>query len=150
LGQAVDELYADFDAKMEKLYYLKQKFLREVSKLEGVTINGIPQECTKDFELELLKTTAPHVMSVSFAGVKSEVFLHSLEDKGIYVSSGSACSSHHPTPSVTLTAIGIPKNLMDSTLRFSMSSFTTEEEIDYTLEQIKELLPVLRRYTRKK
>lgn len=150
LGQAVAELYTDFDAKMEKLYYLKQKFLREVSKLEGVTINGIPHECTKDYELELIKTTAPHIMNVSFTGVRSEVFLHSLEDKGIYVSSGSACSSHHPTPSVTLTAIGISKNLMDSTLRFSMSSLTTEEEIDYTLVQIKELLPILRRYTRKK
>lgn len=150
LGQAVAELYKDFDAKIARMYQLKQKFLLEISKLEGVSVNGIPKECTQDYELEQLHKTAPHIMNVCFSGVRSEVFLHALEDKGIYVSSGSACSSHHPTPSVTLTAIGLPKDLMDATLRFSMSEMTTEEEIDYTLEQIKLLLPTLRRYTRKK
>jgi cysteine desulfurase len=150
LGQAVTELYADFDKKISQLYYLKQKFLREVSKIVGVTLNGLPAECTDSFEMEQLINTAPHIMSVSFQGVRSEVLLHALEDKGIYVSAGSACSSHHPTPSMTLTAIGLPKDLMDSTLRFSMSELTTEEEIAYTIEQLAELLPVLRRYTRKK
>jgi cysteine desulfurase len=150
LGQAVTELYTDFEAKMSRLYSLKQRFLKEVSTLEGVTVNGISAQCTDAFEMEELKKTAPHIMSISFSGVRSEVLLHSLEDKGIYVSAGSACSSHHPTPSVTLTAIGLQKDLLDSTLRFSMSEMTTEEEIDYTLEQLKALLPVLRRYTRKK
>jgi cysteine desulfurase len=150
LGQAVEELYSDFDAKIDRMYELKQRFLREVSKLPDVTVNGIPLACTDDYELDLLKQTAPHIMSVSFRGVRSEVFLHALEDRGVYVSSGSACSSHHATSSATLMAIGLPNDLMDSTLRFSMSSMTTEEEIDYTLDQIKELLPVLRRYTRKK
>ncbi len=150
LGQAVAELYENFDEKIERMYYLKQKFLRAINELDDVTINGITMECVPDFDIEQLKKTAPHIMSVSFRGVRSEVFLHALEDRGIYVSSGSACSSHHPTPSVTLTAIGLPKELMDSTLRFSMSSMTTEEEIDYTLEQIKDLLPNLRRYTRKR
>lgn len=150
LGQAVAELYTDFDAKMSRLYYLKQKFLREVTALEQVTANGLPLECGSDFEMDQLKKTAPHIMNISFQGVRSEVFLHALEERGIYVSAGSACSTHHPTPSVALTAIGLPKDLMNSTLRFSMSDKTTEEEIDYTLEQVKELLPVLRRYTRKK
>lgn len=150
LGQAVAELYEDHETKISHMYRLKQKFLREIGTLDGVTVNGIPAECTMDFELEHLSKTAPHIMNVSFHGVRSEVFLHALEDKGIYVSSGSACSSHHPTPSVTLLAIGLPKDLLDSTLRFSMSEMTTEEEIDYTLEKIKELLPMLRRYTRKK
>jgi cysteine desulfurase len=150
LGQAVAELYENHEEKINRLYLLKQKFLREVSRLEGVTVNGMPKECTDEFEMEQIRKTAPHIMNVSFSGVRSEVFLHALEDKGIYVSSGSACSSHHPTPSVTLTAIGIPKELLDSTLRFSMSEMTTEEEIDYTLEQIKQILPVLRKYTRKK
>lgn len=149
LGQAVTELYTNFEAKMSRLYSIKQKFLLEVSKLEGVSINGMPMECSDSFEMEQLKKTAPHIMSVSFQGVRSEVLLHALEDKGVYVSAGSACSSHHPTPSVTLTAIGLPKDLMDSTLRFSMSEMTTEDEIDYTLEQIKQLLPALRKYTRK-
>ncbi len=171
LGQAVSELFVDFDSKINRMYLLKQRFLRGVNQLADVTVNGIPLGCesnpmgcesnpmgcesnaiegASDFELEQLRKTAPHIMSVSFGGIRSEVFLHALEDRGVYVSSGSACSSHHPTPSVTLTAIGMDKNLMDSTLRFSMSSMTTEEEIDYTLEQIRELLPVLRRYTRKR
>ncbi len=149
LGQAVTELYENFDEKISHMYGLKQKFIREISLMEGVSINGLPKEITSDYELEQIKKTAPHIISISFEGVKSEVFLHALEDKGVYVSAGSACSSHHPQPSVTLTAIGLPKNLMDSTLRISMSDLTTEEEINYTLEQMKELLPVLRRYTRK-
>lgn len=150
LGQAVAELYTDFEAKISHLYQLKQKFLREVSALENVQVNGLPLECGEDFAMEQLKKTAPHIMNVSFQGVKSEVFLHALEDRGVYVSAGSACSSHHPTPSVVLTAIGLSKDLMDSTLRISMSDKTTEKEIDYTLEQIRELLPVLRKYSRKK
>lgn len=149
LGQAVAVLYTDFEAKISHLYQLKQRFLQEISKMEGVTINGMPMECTQEFEMEQLQKTAPHIMNVSFQGVRSEVLLHALEDKGIYVSAGSACSSHHPTPSVTLTAIGLPKDLMDSTLRFSMSDQNTKEEIEYTLEQIKGLLPTLRRYTRR-
>lgn len=149
IGQAVAELYTDFDEKIDRMYELKQYFLRKISVLPEVTINGLPEECTDAFEMEQIKKTAPHIMSVSFDGVRSEVLLHALEEKGVYVSAGSACSSHHPQPSVTLTAIGLPKNLMDSTLRFSMSDRTTREEIDYALEEIKELLPVLRRYTRK-
>ncbi len=150
LGLAVTQLYNDFDSKVAGLYQLKQKFLKEISTLEGVTVNGLTAACMPDLELSELKATAPHIMSISFSGIKSEVLLHALEDKGIYVSAGSACSSHHPTPSATLSAIGLPKDLLDSTLRFSMSELTTEEEIDYTLEQLKALLPVLRRYTRKR
>jgi len=149
LGQAVLELYTDFDEKINRMYELKQYFLREVSTIPNVTINGLPKECSEAFEMEHLRKTAPHIMSVSFDGVRSEVLLHALEDKGIYVSAGSACSSHHPQPSATLIAIGLPKNLMDSTLRFSMSEMTTKEDLEYTLKQLKELVPMLRRYTRK-
>ena len=89
------------------------------------------------------------IVSVSFAGVRSEVLLHALEDKGIYVSAGSACSAHKPQPSATLKAMGIDKDLLSSTIRFSFSVFTTEEEINYTLQQMNEMIPMLRRYTRK-
>ncbi|MGB4661160.1 MAG: cysteine desulfurase family protein, partial [Mobilitalea sp.] len=150
LGQAVKEMYVDFDEKIAKLYELKQKFILEVSKLEGVTVNGLPKEYMNSFAMEELKKTAPHIISVSFQGVRSEVFLHALEEKQVYVSSGSACNTNHPVPSATLTAIGLPKDLISSTLRFSMAETTTEEEINYALEQVKELLPVLRRYTRRK
>ena len=87
-------------------------------------------------------------MSLSVRGVRAEVLLHALEDKGVYVSAGSACSTNHPHPSDTLTAIGIDKNLITSTIRLSMSVMTTEEEIDAAVEALKEIIPFLRRYTR--
>ena len=149
LGQAITDIYQDFDKKIERMYELKQAFIKEISKQEGVTINGLPKECSKEYLMEEIKKTAPHIISVSFQGVRSEVLLHALEERGVYVSSGSACSSHHPEPSATLLAIGIAKDLLDSTIRISMSEMTSKEEIDYAIEQIKDLLPVLRRYTRR-
>ena len=92
---------------------------------------------------------APHIISLSFVGVRSEVLLHALEEKGVYVSSGSACSSNHPAISGTLKAIGVPKECLDSTLRFSLSVFTTEEEIDWAVQCLKEIVPVLRRFIRR-
>lgn len=96
-----------------------------------------------------VRRTAPHVVSVSFEGIKAEVLLHALEEKGIYVSSGSACSSNHPGISSTLTAIGVKKNLLDSTLRFSLSINNTAEEIDYCIAMLKELVPIYNRFSRR-
>jgi len=149
LGQAVREIYEDFENKINRMYELKQLLIKELSRLDGVVINGLPAECTNDCGIEHIKKTAPHIVSVSIEGVRSEVLLHALEERGVYVSAGSACSSHHPQPSATLTAIGVPKILLDSTIRISMSEMTTEEEVNYAIEQIKALLPVLRRYTRR-
>lgn len=149
LGQATTELYQDFENKIQRIYELKQTLIREISKMDGVTINGLPLECTADFSLEHIKKTAPHIISVSFEGVRSEVLLHALEERGVYVSAGSACSSQHPQPSATLAAIGIPKSLLDSTIRFSLSEMNTQEDIYYTIEQIKDILPSLRRFTRR-
>ena len=92
---------------------------------------------------------APHVVSVSFRGIRSEVLLHALEDKGIYVSAGSACAARKPQPSATLQAMGISGELLDSTVRFSFSVFTTMEEINYTLQTMYDIIPVLRRFSRK-
>ena len=117
---------------------LKARFIDGVQKLDDITIHGLYDE-----------TSAPHIISVGFAGVRSEVLLHALEEKGIYVSSGSACASNHPAISGVLKGIGAQKEYLDATLRFSMSEFTTEEEIDYTLETLYNLVPVLRRYTRR-
>ncbi|HHU70538.1 MAG TPA: cysteine desulfurase [Clostridiales bacterium] len=152
IGQAAVELYTDFDEKMDRMYQLKQHFIKEISKLEGVSFNGLTIKNDHNgevFDMEVIKETAPHIISVSFEGVRSEVLLHALEDRGIYVSAGSACSSHSPKPSTTLAAIRLPKELMESTLRFSISDSTTREEIDYTINVINELLPMLRRYKRK-
>lgn len=152
LGQAVKELYTDFEEKISRMYKLKLMMLNGLAGVDGVTANGLPGDYgARDggYSMELVKKTAPHIISLTFDGVKSEVFLHALEDKGVYVSSGSACSSHHSEPSATLTAMGFSKEKMDSTLRISLSDRTTEKEIEYALEQISNLYPVLKRYTRK-
>ena len=73
----------------------------------------------------------PRLSAPASQGVRSEVLLHALEDKGIYVSSGSACSSNHPGVSGTLKGIGVKGELLDATLRFSFGMFNTEEEVDY-------------------
>ena len=80
------------------------------------------------------------ILNVSFPGVKSEVLLHVLESKGIYVSTGSACNSRKKKYSYVLKEMGLKDNVIDSAVRFSFSSFNTEEEIDYTADVlIKEL-----------
>ena len=77
------------------------------------------------------------------------MLLHALEAKHIYVSSGSACASSHPSEITTLLAIGLKKEEQEGTIRFSLSEWTTDEEIDETLSALKELLPQLRKFTRK-
>ncbi len=138
IGKAAELIYRDLAEDTERLYRLKEYFVRELSLMPHIYING-PQD----------ETGAPHIVSASIAGIRSEVLLHALEEKGVYVSSGSACSSHKHTISATLESMGIEKQLMDSTLRFSFSVFTTKEELDYTLECLDELVPMLRRYTRR-
>ena len=137
LGAAVTEIYRDHEARMEYLYQLKERFINGILRMEGTAVNG-PEP----------RQGAPHIISVSFEGVRSEVLLHALEDRGVYVSAGSGCASNHPMISPTLKAIGVRRDLLESTLRFSMSIFTTVEEIDYTLQVLNELLPMLRRYRR--
>lgn len=139
IGQAVKEMYQDHTENVKRLYHLKETFIEKVSEIEDVTINGL---------CDNIKDTAPHIVSVSFSGVRSEVLLHALEEKNIYVSSGSACASNHPSLSGTLKAIGVKDNLLDSTIRFSFSVLTTMEEIDYTIDALKTLVPTLRRFRR--
>ena len=130
--------YENLDEKIDRLYALKDHFVEGVKKLPDTRVNG-----------RTGRDSAPQIVSVSFAGVRSEVLLHALEDKGIYVSAGSACSSNKPAVSHTLSSMHLPKELLGSTLRFSFCFDTTEEEIDYCLQELSELLPVLRRFVRR-
>ena len=75
--------------------------------------------------------------------------LHSLEDKGIYISAGSACSSHKRKPSATLSAMGMSNAQIENTVRISFSEENTFEEVDYCLEVLNEVLPMLKRYARR-
>ena len=138
LAKAIEIVYSKLDREVEKLYQIKEAFVEGVKQIPDVFVNGHPG-----------RDGAPHVVSVSFQGVRSEVLLHALEDKGVYVSAGSACSAHKPQPSATLQAMGIDKELLGSTIRFSFSAFTTMDEISYTLQCLYDIIPVLRRFTRK-
>ena len=138
IGLASKMIYRDLDMKVALMRELKEHFLEGVTKIPNTTIHGLTDE-----------NSAPHIISVGFAGVRSEVLLHALEEKGIYVYSGSACASNHPAVSGVLKGIGAAREYLDATLRFSMSEFTTKEEIDYTLETLYNCVPVLRKFTRR-
>nr|WP_317427903.1 cysteine desulfurase family protein [uncultured Blautia sp.] len=138
LGTAAKMIYQNLDENVEHMRELKLYFAKELETLEQVEINGPKPE-----------QGAPHILNVSFLGVRSEVLLHSLEDMGIYVSAGSACSSHKRAGSSSLGALRLTPERKESAIRFSFCETTTKEEIDYTLEALKKLLPMLRRYARK-
>ncbi|MBO7530326.1 MAG: cysteine desulfurase [Lachnospiraceae bacterium] len=144
MALAAKMLYEKLDEDTASLYELKKYFIENASKIDGVSINGLTGEGA-----EGITGTAPHIISVSVKDVRAEVLLHSLEDKGIYVSAGSACSTHKRTPSATLTSIGLDKGLLESTIRISMSVLTTREDIEATVAALAEIVPMLRRFTRK-
>lgn len=137
MGQAAMEAYENFEEKQEQLYRLKEAFLEGLEDMEWAHVNG-----------KTGRDSAPHIVSVSFDNVRSEVLLHTLEDRNIFVSAGSACSSNKPAVSATLQAIRVKKEYLDATVRFSFSPENTLEEVDYCLEVLEEIVPVLRRYTR--
>ncbi|MGN0154472.1 MAG: cysteine desulfurase family protein [Lachnospiraceae bacterium] len=134
MGKAAEVMYGRLEENREKMNAVKQALIAGATQIEGVTDNS---------------GESPHIASLSFRGVRSEVLLHALEEKGIYVSAGSACSSNHPVISGVLKAIGLEKDLLESTLRFSFCEYNTVEEAEYTVKVLEELLPMLRRFTRK-
>lgn len=132
---AAEITYNGLEEKMEHLRQLKEHLISELTQIDDVYSNS---------------GDAPHIASITFKGVRSEVMLHALEEREVYVSSGSACSSNKQHASGTLKAIGLPQDKLESTLRFSFSPENTMEQVDYAVECCRQLLPVLRRYVRKK
>lgn len=133
-GVAAEESFRDFDKKIEHISTVKKYLIEKLTSLPEVYNNS---------------GDAPHIASFSFVGVRSEVMLHSLEDRGIYTSSGSACSSHKRAASNVLTSMGLTKDRLESTLRFSIGEDNTKEQVDTVFEVISGLLPMLRQFTRK-
>jgi len=138
LGLAAELLYTDFSQKIAHLYEVKEQLIAGLKELPGAHINGLTGT-----------DSAPQIVSCSFADIRSEVLLHALEDKGIYVSSGSACASSHPSEINTLLGIGLSKAEQEGTIRFSFNINNTSEEVEIVLATLKELLPILRRFTRR-
>lgn len=142
LGAAVKEVYRDFEKKVEQMYQTKELLVNGLEALDSVVVHGMP-----------VRQGAPHIVNASFLGIRSEVLLHALEDKGIYVSAGSACSTHKRSKgtsrSSTLSAMGIKPEQQESSVRFSLCEETTEEEICYCLQTLEELTAMLKKYARR-
>lgn len=138
MALAAQMLYKDLDTDREKLFAMKNRLIERLSTVPDIVFNGRTDE-----------TAAPHILSVRVRGVRAEVLLHALEDRGIFVSAGSACSSNHPRPSETLMAIGVPQKEMENSIRISLSVMNTMEEMDAAADTIAELVPFLRRFVRK-
>lgn len=138
LGFAAKMCYDNFDEHIERLYELKRYLTSSLQeRLSDIKING--PECDAG---------APHIVSVSIKGLRAETVLNMLSGKGIYVSAGSACTSNNPHVSGTLSAIGLERELLESTIRISMSVLTTKEEIDYLLDTLCSQVDMMRKFYR--
>ena len=146
IGLAAKMINENLSEKREKLYELKSFFLQEISKVDKVSVNGCLKDENGNF---LVKETAPHIINISVKGLRSEVMLHALEEKGIYVSAGSACSSHSKKESSTLKAMGASAEETDGALRISMSEFTTREELETLIVELKAVIDKYGRFIRK-
>lgn len=146
IGLACEMGTKDITGGSERLYELKAFFLQEADKIDKVVVNGCVKDENGNYKV---RETAPHIMNISVRGLRSEVMLHALEEKGVYVSAGSACASHSKKESSTLKAMGADAETMDGALRISMSEFTTREELEYVIDTLKELIPFYSRFIRK-
>lgn len=133
LGLAAKTCHDAFPESAKKMAALRERLKEGIcNRLDRLCVNT-PDCC------------APHILNISFGGIRSEVLLHSLENENIYVSSGSACSSHKKEPSYVLTSIGLDRKMIDGSIRFSLSENTTEEEIDKTIEAVCQIVTRLRK-----
>ena len=133
IGLAAKICQANMSTAIPKMTELRKRLEDGIkSRIDNISVNT-PENC------------APHILNISFDKVRSEVLLHSLENEGIYVSSGSACSSHKSEPSYVLTSIGLDRRLIDGSIRFSLCEFTTSEDIDKTIDAVEKIVKRLRR-----
>ncbi|MBQ5425975.1 MAG: cysteine desulfurase [Pseudobutyrivibrio sp.] len=133
LGVAAKEAYDNLDNNREHLYALKARLIEGIETIEGVQVNGHTGE-----------DSAPQIVSVSIKGnrTRAQVMLNALQDGyDIFVSAGSACSSNKPAISETLKSIGLEKDLLERTIRFSFCPENTFEEVDAAIAALKDLVP---------
>lgn len=139
LHAAVREM-AQRRAEIDQMRGNKAHLWELLSQLEGVRVNG-PLPCETD--------SAPHVLSVSFDGVRGEVMRNALEGEGVLVSTGSACASHKQKVSATLRAMGLSPSQADGTVRISLGLMNTSEEMNEAAQKMEKLYMLLRQYRRR-
>lgn len=135
-AKAAEKVYKNREGSFNRVNKLKSYFIGKLKDISKVKINSEGYNYS------------PYVLSVSFVGIKGEVLLHLLEEKHIYVSTGSACSARNNEESHVLKAIGLGKEELDGTIRFSFTEDNSLEEIDYTLDVLVKSLKFLRRVGR--
>lgn len=126
--------------EIDRLRGMKARLWEQVSSVEGARVNGpLPGEAD----------SAPHILSLSFAGVRGEVLRNALEGEGVLVSTGSACASHKQKVSASLRAMGLTPEQADGTIRVSLGLYNTMDEMDETAEKLARICGVLSRYRRR-
>lgn len=128
-GLAVEKFFREIDSKYGLIKDLNSEF-----------VNGL-MKVFKDIRINSPENASPFILNVSFGRLKAEVLLHHLEEKNIYVSTGSACSSRKNMYSHVLEAMGCGKGDLESAIRFSFSLFNNREEIQETLKALEEIVP---------
>ncbi len=120
--------------------------MKEIRKLRSYLLDGIKNDI-KDCRINSYESSgsSPAILNVSFEGTRGEVLLHMLEQSGIFVSTGSACSSKKKGQSHVLKAAGLSDKQIEGAIRFSFSEMNTPTEIEYTLEQLKRSVSNMRR-----
>ena len=139
LGEAVREMAARRD-DLARIAQMKARLFALLTTEEGVTLNGPAVDDAQ---------SAPHILSVSFAGVRGEVMRNALEGEGVLVSTGSACSSHKQKVSGTLRAMGLSTEQADGTIRISLGMMNTMDEMDEAAARMLALYRQLRAYRRR-
>lgn len=125
---------ASIKESYKKIWEIKEHFIEKLKGIENIKINS-----------PLKENISPYILNVSFTGIRGEVLLHALEENGIFVSTGSACSSRGGKESHVLKALGLDYKDIDGAIRFSFSRFNTLEEVDLSNEALKKSLLFLRR-----
>lgn len=131
-AKACEIKFKNFEADKQHIRDLKNYFVKRLSKIDDVRVNST-------------ENSVENILNVSFVGVKSEVLLHVLESKGIYVSTGSACTSKKSKFSHVLKEMNLKNDVIDSAIRFSFSYENTIDDIDYTIDVLKKEVPLLRK-----
>lgn len=134
-GKATEIAYENIEENNKKLIYLRDRLIKGILEIEGATLNGSREN------------RLPNNANFSFDGVNGEDLLLSLDFKGICASSGSACTSGSLKPSHVLLALGVDENLAKGSLRLTLGSLSTEEEVDFIIETLK---PTIFKLSKKK
>ena len=133
---AAKTAYKNIDKNYEHVSKLREMLRGAIEKnVENTVYNGS-------------ENALPYILNMSFTGIKSEILLHTLESKGIYVSTGSACASNAPSPSRTLLCMGKDKKEIEGAVRFSFSPYNTAEQIERAAQAVAREVCDIRKYVR--